>query len=58
MLENESNILGVFFDEIREHCQYSRWFFGGYHMNKVIPPAEMALFDAVVPVCSDKAQRT
>lgn len=54
MSNNEFNILDVFFDEIREKCKYSRWFFGGYHMNKIIPPLDMAIFNAIIPVNNEK----
>jgi predicted phosphodiesterase len=48
--QDEVNVMDAFFDEIRESCQYTRWFFGSYHINKIIPPGEMAVYDAVVPV--------
>lgn len=54
-LENRDfNILDVFFDEIRDTCTYARWFFGSYHINKVIPPLDAALFGTVIPANSDK----
>ena len=43
-----ANVLDAFLDEVREKCQYTRWFFGCLHKNKRIPPNEMALFTAVV----------
>lgn len=49
MSDNEFNILDIFFDMIREKCKYSRWFFGGYHINKVIPPLDTAVFSAILP---------
>lgn len=52
--ERDFNILDVFFDEIRESCGYSRWFFGSYHLNKTIPPSDSALFGAIVPADSGK----
>ena len=50
MHDNETNVLDVFFDAVRENCKYKQWFFGGYHINKKIPPSEMALFGAILPV--------
>lgn len=52
--EREFNILDVFFDELRENCNYNRWFFGNYHINKVIPPSDSAVFGAIVSAGSDK----
>jgi hypothetical protein len=43
-------VLDLFFDELRERCRYTRWFFASYHMNKIIPPREMAVYDTVEPV--------
>ncbi|MCL2034542.1 MAG: metallophosphoesterase [Oscillospiraceae bacterium] len=50
MHDNDTNVLDVFFDAVRDHCKYKQWFFGGYHINKKIPPSEMALFNAIVEV--------
>lgn len=52
MNDNDVNVLDTFFDEVRERCKYKRWFFGSYHINKVIPPREVALYDAVIPINS------
>lgn len=46
--EPDFNILDVFFDEIRDKCDFKRWFFGSYHANKIIPPSHMALFGSIV----------
>jgi hypothetical protein len=52
--EDEVTVMDAFFDEIRERCKYSRWFFGSYHLNKLIPPGEMALYDVVEPITGQK----
>ena len=54
MHTNEANALDVFLDEIRTGCKFKRWFFGYFHLNKLIPPVEFALFDAVVPIDIEK----
>ena len=54
MDKHDPNVLDTFLDEVRADCQYKRWFFGRYHINKTIPPAEIALFDAVIPVTAGK----
>lgn len=51
--QNSTNVLDTFLDEVREKCQYARWFFGSIHKNKRIPPNEMAVFTAVVDAQSD-----
>jgi len=53
MSQNTANILDAFLDEVREKCEYSRWFFGSIHKDKRIPPNEMALFTAVVDAGAD-----
>ena len=52
--DEEPHMLDIFFNELRETSQYRRWFFGSYHINKCIPPKDMALYDAVVPVEAEK----
>lgn len=54
MDDNEANILDTFFDEVRDSCRFKRWFFGGYHINKIVPPSEIALYDRVLPIISSK----
>lgn len=54
MHTNEAHALDMFLDEIRNGCRFKRWFFGCLHMNKLIPPVEFALFDAVVPIDVEK----
>jgi len=53
MDQNDANVLDAFLDEVREKCSYRRWFFGEIHMNKRIPPSEMALFKAVVDAAGE-----
>ena len=48
MNQNNTSVLDSFLDEVREKCEYRRWFFGSIHKNKRIPPNEMALFTAVI----------
>ena len=50
MKENETSVLDLFLDEVRDKCEYKGWFFGNYHKDKVIPPSEMAIFEAVIPL--------
>ena len=44
------NLMTRFFDELTEQVRFQKWFFGCYHMDKVIPPRYYALFSKVVPV--------
>lgn len=46
--ESDFNMLDLFFDEVRDKCDFKRWFFGCYHINKIIPPVHMALFGSVL----------
>lgn len=53
MNDHDPNILDIFFDEIREKCSFKKWFFASYHLNKVIPPNEISLYTAVLPINAD-----
>lgn len=44
------SVLEVFLDKVREKCDYTGWFFGNYHLDKIIPPNEMAIFRRVAPL--------
>lgn len=44
------NLMTRFFDELTEQVRFQKWFFGCYHMDKVIPPRYYALFSKVLPV--------
>ena len=48
MDEEHSNLMTYFFDEVGEKVQFDRWYFGCYHMDKMIPPRYHALFSKVV----------
>ncbi len=45
-----SNLMTRFFDEITEQVDFKKWFFGCYHMDKVIPPRYYAMFQKVLPL--------
>lgn len=40
--------INTYFEEIREKTEFSRWFFGRHHINKLIPPKYQAVFDGIV----------
>ena len=50
MEDDEANVLDTFFNEVRSECDYKGWFFGNYHLDKVLPPKEMAVFQRVIPL--------
>lgn len=45
-----TNLMAQFFDEITEQVKFKRWYFGCYHMDKVIPPRYYATFAKVLPL--------
>lgn len=53
----DANILDTYFDEIKSTVKYNGWYFGGLHLDKVIPPADMAVFMSVIPL-KDKLDTT
>lgn len=40
--------INTYFEEIHEKTDFTRWFFGRHHVNKLIPPKFQALFDNIV----------
>lgn len=44
----------TFFDEIGERVQYKHWYFGHYHVDRVISSAMTAVYQKVVPVTDGK----
>lgn len=50
MEETEPSVLDVFLDEVREKVEYSSWCFGSFHLDRVIPPKEIGVFEKVVPL--------
>ena len=47
------NPMDAFFDLIREKVAYKKWFFGSFHMDKLIPPGEVALFQSFAEMKPD-----
>lgn len=42
--------LGAFLDEVARDVRYKQWYFGRYHMDKVIPPLHHIMYQDVVPI--------
>jgi hypothetical protein len=49
----EANVLDVFFDEVRQKIRFQKWFFGSFHIDKLIPPGEVALFQSFAEMKRD-----
>ncbi|MCM1022428.1 MAG: metallophosphoesterase [Prevotella sp.] len=37
----------TFFDKVKDECEFTKWFFGKVHKNKLIPPKYQCLFEDV-----------
>lgn len=50
------NHLNTFFDEVLEETSFKKWFFGSYHLDKLIPPNQQAVFKELhtLPVTQSK----
>ena len=46
--EFHCNCINKILEEIRTHAKFHDWFFGKYHVDKVIPPKYHAIFENVV----------
>lgn len=42
--------LNIYFNQLEEHVEYSRWFFGCQHLDKALSRRHRAVFRDVVPV--------
>lgn len=40
----------AYFDKVKSTCRFKRWFFGKYHLNKIISSQYQALFNDVVVI--------
>lgn len=47
--DNEESTIHLYLDYIAKHCDFEKWFFGRYHLDKVIPPRYAALFKDTIP---------
>ena len=50
MEDNELSLIHAFLEIIGKNTEYKTWFFGKYHMDKVIAPCYHAVFREVIPV--------
>lgn len=48
--DNEVSPLHSYLEQVLQQCDFGRWFFGHYHLDKVIPPRFTAAFQAVYRV--------
>lgn len=42
------NCINNILEEIRTHAKFNKWFFGKYHIDKIIPPKYCAMFENVL----------
>jgi len=45
--DNEMSSLHAYLDRVVKECSFDRWFFGHYHLDKVVPPRFVAVFQGV-----------
>lgn len=56
MDSSEISNLDTFLDEVRETVNFKKWYFGSVHFDKNVPPNEVALFRAVVPMQKEQVE--
>jgi len=42
--DNEESAIHTYLEKIVKHCSFSHWYFGHYHLDKVVPPRFTAVF--------------
>ena len=50
MDNTHTNQLAAFFDEVAQKVRFKHWFFGSYHLDKVIPPRYHAIYQEILPL--------
>jgi hypothetical protein len=58
LCQSVSDTLNYYLDEINSKTEYSRWFFGRHHINKIIPKKHFALFDDVISTEHDPTAKS
>lgn len=53
----DTNIFNTYLSKISEGAEFTSWFFGKLHINKLIPPKYQAVFDSVIVADSTKIKR-
>jgi hypothetical protein len=53
----ESDNPNIFLDEVNRKTEYSRWFFGKHHINKIIANKYFALFDNIISTEFDPTKK-
>lgn len=48
--DNEESAIHTYLDQVLAQCDFGRWFFGHYHLDKVVPPRFTAVFQSVYRV--------
>lgn len=43
-----ADAINYILEQIRLHCKFKKWFFGKYHLDKLIPPCYQAVFEDVL----------
>ncbi len=47
---NRINHLNSFFSQVSKQCRFKRWFFGSYHMDKIITPTFTGVYKNILPM--------
>lgn len=50
MDRSHTNQLAAFLDEVSHNVPYQHWFFGCYHLDKIIPPRHHIVYQALLPL--------
>ena len=46
--DDQFTLLETFLDEVGQNCSFNRWFFGNYHLDRVVSPLYTAVFKSVI----------
>ena len=45
--DNEESVIHTYLEQVMKQCDFGHWFFGHYHLDKIIPPRFTAVFQSM-----------
>ena len=46
----DTDLLTDYFEEIRQNCEYEKWFFGHYHENRNVTANDILIYDKIIRI--------
>lgn len=46
----DTDLLTDYFEEIRQNCEYEKWFFGHYHESRNVTANDILIYDKIIRI--------